>query len=168
MKFVAHENLLLLLFTAGLCAIYVYCEFAFEKRCPCEYISPSFFHTFPKKATIRRQTAFESRWKSSNAKPSEISSSGNVPQLRRRTGAGDTKSEMRTFQGEGGDFLHSTVGLIDVHKLFRSPQHQLQAKPTGLLQDLCFISFFLNTSKENIYMPTNMRQSVCLCFFPPM
>lgn len=46
----------------------------------------------------------------------------------------------------------------------RRPQHHLQAKPTGLLKDLCFVSFFLNTSKERFASRVtwdNLCVSVC-------
>lgn len=32
-------------------------------------------------------------------------------------GIGDVKSEMRTFQGEGGDAIHPKVRLIDVQRV---------------------------------------------------
>lgn len=58
----------------------------------------------------------KSRWKSSQTQPPEIGSSGNMPQLWGTMGIGDIQSEMRMFQGEGGDALRSEVGVIHAQR----------------------------------------------------
>lgn len=65
-----------------------------------------------------------------------------MPQLKRRTGAGDTKAEMRTFQGEVGDVLHSTVGLTDVQRVVQEATAPAPSKTYWVAAGLTLYFFF--------------------------
>lgn len=104
-----------------LCTICMYCEFAFKKKNVALANKSAPFHSYvPKKGHDFQAHSsphqLKSRWKSSQTEPPEIGSSGNMPQLWGTMGIGDIKSEMRMFQGEGGDALRSEVGVIHAQR----------------------------------------------------
>lgn len=144
-----------------------------KKMLPWQTNQLPFVHTFPKKAMIFRHTAVPTSWRAggSHLKQSHQKSVAlgtchsfearwELVTLSQKWECSRGREEM-LFVQNWESFMHK-----ELFPTCRRPQHQLQTKPTRLLEDLCFISFFKYKWKRFTCRVTWGKFRVSVCFSP--